>query len=72
MNFLIYELNDSDKIDMTQCISNSPLLIKNSLDNTKSFICYDTTPSFVNQLTNTQGPYNYSEMMSVLESADWK
>jgi hypothetical protein len=72
MNFLIYELSDSDKIDMTQCISNSPLLIKNSLDNTKSFICYDTTPSFVNQLTNTQGPYNYSDMMYVLEGADWK
>lgn len=72
MNFLIYELSDSDKIDMNQCISNSPLLIKNSLDNTKSFICYDITPLFVNQLTNTQGPYNYSEMMSVLEGTDWK
>jgi len=69
--FIVYNLSEQHLIDDTQC-AQSPLLIKNSLDNTKSFICYVTKPSFVDNLTTKQGPYNYSEMMIVLEGADWK
>ena len=69
--FLVYSLTEQHLIEQDQCVS-SPLLIKNSLDDNKSFICYVEEPSFVSNLTSKEGPYNYSEMMVVLEGPAWK
>ena len=69
--FLVYNLSEQHLIDGNQCVL-SPLFQKKSLDSTKSFICYITEPSFISNITTKEGPYNYSEMMVVLEGPEWK
>lgn len=69
--FLVYNLTEQHLIDASKCVE-SPLRIRNSLDNSKSFICYTTEPNFVSSLITKEGPYNYSEMMVVLEGSEWK
>lgn len=69
--FLVYNLSEQHLIDNTQC-SPSPLFMKNSLDGTKSFICYILEPDYINNITTKQGPFDYSEMMVVLEGSEWK
>lgn len=71
-SFIVYNINEQSKIVVDECYSPSPLKIRQSLDGTKSFICYVDEPSFLDILTTKEGPYEYGEMMSVLEHPEWK
>jgi hypothetical protein len=43
-----------------------------SVDETKSFVKWEgETPSFVSDLTNTEGPYSHSQILEVLAEEAW-
>jgi hypothetical protein len=69
--FLIYNLSEQNLIDENECVP-SPLKIRNTKTDNRSFICYTNPPSFLDTLTTKEGPYEYGEMMSILEQAEWK
>lgn len=69
--FLIYNLSEQNLIDENECVP-SPLKIRDTKIDNRSFICYTNPPSFLDTLTTKEGPYEYGEMMSILEQPEWK
>jgi len=70
--YLIFPTNQLDKIDFTQVLETSEQTVRKSVDQTKTFVKWeDTEPSFISNLTNTEGPYTHSEMLQVLSTEEW-
>tara|TARA_Y100000114_G_C11762302_1_gene330526 strand:- start:1048 stop:1293 length:246 start_codon:yes stop_codon:yes gene_type:complete len=72
-NYLIIQTSELDKVDFSQVLETSASTVRKSIDGTKTFIKWDgdTTPAFVNNLTNTEGIYNKNQMLTVLSTDDW-
>lgn len=59
------------KIDEQKSVEEKALL-EESVDETKTFIKWDNTePSFVSGITGTEGPYNNSEINTILATNVW-
>ncbi len=70
--YLIISTSEINKIDFTQVCETSEDTLRKSVDETKTFIKWDKVPpSFLNELTNTQGPYSYEEILIILNSPEW-
>jgi hypothetical protein len=70
--YLIFPTNQLDKIDFSKVLETSQQTVRKSVDGTKTFVKWeDTEPSFISNLTNTEGPYTHSEMLQVLSTEEW-
>lgn len=70
--YLIIVSTDVNKVDFNQVKETSANTLRYSLDGTKTFIKWDyDTPTFINDLTNPEGPYNHSEMINILATPEW-
>lgn len=70
--YLIITSEDVNKVDFNQVKETSAETLRYSLDGTKTFIKWDyDTPTFIDELTNTEGPYNHSEMINILSTPEW-
>jgi hypothetical protein len=71
-NYLIFPVDQLNLVDFNQVHETSADTVRKSVDGTKTFVKWDdNTPEFVNTLTNTAGPYNYSEMLNILNTSEW-
>jgi hypothetical protein len=72
-NFMIFNMSEIDKINFSEILETSAQTLRLSIDSNKSFIKWDMgiTPSFIESLTTKEGPYTYSEMITILSSGDW-
>ncbi len=72
-NYLIIQSSELDKVNFTQVLESSIDTVKKSVDTTKTFIKWegDTIPSFVNNLTGTEGPYTENEIITILRTDAW-
>ena len=71
-NYLIFNMSEVDSIDFTNVLETSTETLRLSVDETKSFVKWEgNTPSFVSDLTNTEGPYSHSQILDVLTGEDW-
>ena len=71
-NYLIFNMNEVDSIDFTNVLETSTETLRLSVDETKSFVKWEgETPSFVSDLTNTEGPYSHSQILEVLSEEAW-
>ncbi|MFO7970057.1 MAG: hypothetical protein R6U15_08130 [Candidatus Izemoplasmatales bacterium] len=71
--YLIFSTDQLHKVDFTQVLETSQDTVRKSVDKTKTFIKWeDEQPDFISTLTNTEGPYNHSEMLQVLNSEEWE
>ena len=71
-NYLIFPTSELNKIDFTQVLETSEETVRKSLDGTKTFIKWEnTTPSFISNLTNTEGPYTHTEILNILSTEEW-
>lgn len=70
--YLIFPVSQLDVIDFTQVGETSAETVRKSVDETKTFVKWDgQDPSFISQLTNTEGPYTHEEILNILSSEEW-
>ena len=71
-NYLIFNMSEVDSIDFTNVLETSTETLRLSVDETKSFVKWEgETPSFVSDLTTSDGPYTHSQILEVLAEEAW-
>jgi hypothetical protein len=70
--FMIFNVSELHKIDFTQVHETSADTVRKSVDETKTFVKWDgVVPSSVAALTTTEGPYTYTEILTILSTPEW-
>jgi len=71
-NFMIFNVNELDKIDWNAVLETSSETIRKSVDGSKTFVKWDgETPECVMSLDSKEGPYNYEEIVEILANSEW-
>jgi len=71
-NYLIFNMSQVDSVDFSAVLETSADTLRLSVDETKSFVKWEgETPSFVSDLTDTEGPYSHSQILEVLAGEAW-
>ena len=78
-NYLIIQSSELDKVKFSPLVNSVPVLetsadtVTKSVDGTKAFIKWegDTAPSFVSDLTSTEGPYTQEQILTILRTEAW-
>ena len=71
-NYLIIQSSELSKVDFSQVLETSASTVRKSIDGTKTFIKWEgDTPSFVSNLTSTEGPYTHSQIRTILDTDAW-
>jgi hypothetical protein len=71
--FMIFNVSELELIDFTQVCETSIETVRKSVDQTKTFVKWDSyeIPSSVESLTTKEGPYTYEEMLDILSTPEW-
>jgi hypothetical protein len=71
--FMIFNVSELPNVDFTQVLETSIDTVRKSVDQTKTFVKWDseTIPSSVDGLTTKQGPYTYDEILIILATEEW-
>jgi hypothetical protein len=70
--YLIFNMSEIDIINFSSVLETSVDTIRKSVDETLTFVKWDgSTPSFVSNLSTSQGPYTHTEILSVLSTETW-
>ena len=70
--FMIFNISELDTIDFTQVLETSAETVRKSVDGTKTFVKWDgTIPQCVIDLTTSEGPYTYDEILQILATPEW-
>ena len=70
--FLIIPVGELNKVDFTQVLETSPDTVRRSVDGTKTFIKWEgVEPTFLGDIVGSEGPYTYSEIISILATPQW-
>tara|TARA_R100000005_G_C4867255_1_gene125558 strand:+ start:339 stop:581 length:243 start_codon:yes stop_codon:yes gene_type:complete len=70
--YLIIPTSELSKVDFSQVCETSAETVRKSIDETKTFIKWDDDePSFVSNLTGTEGPYTKEEILTTLATDAW-
>ena len=71
-NFMIFNVSEINDIDFTQVYETSSDTVRKSVDETKTFVKWEgIMPTCVSNLTTKEGPYTYSEILTILSTSDW-
>ena len=73
MKYIIFNISEIDKINFEQIKETSIDTIRKSIDETKTFVKWDTdeTPDSINSLTTGEGPCTTEEMQAILNTDLW-
>jgi hypothetical protein len=70
--FMIFNVSELNQIDFTQVHETSIDTVRKSVDETKTFVKWDgAIPSSVADLTTSEGPYTYNEILAILSTPEW-
>jgi hypothetical protein len=71
--FMIFNVSELPNIDFNQVLENSQDTTRKSADNTKTLVKWEgeIIPSSVDSLITKEGPYNYSEILTILSTPEW-
>jgi len=71
--FMIFDVSELDTINFNEVLETSADTVRKSIDGTKTFVKWDgaTIPPSVDSLTTKQGPYTYTEILSILSTFEW-
>lgn len=70
--YLIIKTSELGTVDFSQVLETSVETVRLSVDTTKTFIKWEgDQPSFVANLTETEGPYTNDEMKPILDTEAW-
>lgn len=71
-NYLIIPVSEVSKVDFSLVCETSAETLRKSVDETKTFIKWDgEIPTFVADLVGAEGPYTHSEILEILNGAEW-
>lgn len=71
-NYIIFPVNQLNLIDFNTVLETSADTVRKSVDGTKTFVKWDgSQPACISLLTNTEGPYTYSEILNLLATPEW-
>ena len=71
-NFMIFNVSELTNIDFNEVLETSTDTVRKSVDLTKTFVKWEgTMPTCVSNLTTKEGPYTYSEILTILSTSDW-
>ncbi len=70
---MIFNVSELDVINFNEVLETSADTVRKSVDGTKTFVKWDgaTIPSSVEALTTKEGPYTYTEILSILSTSIW-
>jgi hypothetical protein len=71
--FMIFNVSELDTLNFNEVLETSIDTVRKSVDETKTFVKWDgaTIPPSVKALTTKQGPYTYTEILSILSTSEW-
>ena len=70
--YLIIQTSQINLVNFNEVLETSPETMRFNVDNSKTFVKWDgEDPSFIVNLSNTEGPYNYDQFMVILNTAEW-
>jgi len=70
--FMIFNVSELDTIDFTKVLETSAETVRKSVDGTKTFVKWDgAMPQCVIDLTTSEGPYTYEEILVILATPEW-
>ena len=70
--YLIIPTSELPKVDFSKVCESTANTVRKSIDETKTFIKWDgDEPSFVSNLTGTEGPYTKEEILTILATDAW-
>ena len=71
--FMIFNVSELSNIDFIQVCETSIDTVRKSVDETKTFVKWDgeIIPSSVDSLLTKEGPYTYTEILSILSTNEW-
>jgi len=71
--FMIFSVSELSNIDFSQVLETSINTIRKSVDETKTFVKWetDTIPSSVDSLTTKEGPYTFEEFQLIINGPEW-
>ena len=70
--FMIFNVSELDQINFTQVLETSAETVRRSVDGTKTFVKWDgAMPQCVIDLTTSEGPYTYEEILAILATPEW-
>ena len=70
--FIIFNVTELGQINFTQVLETSAETVRKSVNGTKTFVKWDgSTPQCVIDLTTSEGPYTYDEILQILSTPEW-
>jgi hypothetical protein len=70
--YLIIPTSILDDINFNEVQETSVDTVRKSVDQTKTFVKWEgENPTFISQLTNTEGPYTHEEILNILATEEW-
>ena len=70
--FMIFNVSELNLVDFTKVEETSIDTVRKSVDGTKTFCKWDgPTPDFFNNMTTKEGPYTYTEILTILATPEW-
>lgn len=70
--FMIFNVSELPQINFTQVLETSSETVRRSVDGTKTFVKWDgAMPQCVIDLTTSEGPYTYEEILTILATPEW-
>ena len=69
---MIFNETELSQINFTQVLETSSETVRKSIDGTKTFVKWDNEmPQCVIDLTTSEGPYTYEEILEILNTPEW-
>jgi hypothetical protein len=69
---MIFNVSELDTIDFTKVLETSAETVRKSVDGEKTFVKWDgAMPQCVIDLTTSEGPYTYEEILAILATPEW-
>jgi len=75
-SYLIIPTSELSKVDFSKVFESSAETLRRSVDGKKTFIKwgeypYVDQPDFVTNISGKEGPYNHSQILTILSGTDW-
>lgn len=71
-NYVIFSVEELDKIDFTTVLETSVDTVRKSIDNSKTFVKWNgDVPECITNLTTIVGYYTHEEMINLLSNSEW-
>jgi hypothetical protein len=70
--FIIFNVSELNKINFNEVLETSVDTVRKSSDKTKTFVKWEgDEPLFISKLTTKEGPYTYTQIVTILATNEW-